>query len=311
MLYGVKMPQVGPTLTGADVLRFAQTAERLGFDILFVGDHVVFPERIASCYPYDPGGRHPAENVPNYVEALTLLTYVAGATSSIRLSPSVLILPYRHPVLTAKIIASLDFLTRGRVILGVGAGWMREEFEALGAPSYEQRGAITDEVLEIFKVLWTQERPRFKGRFFHFDEMRFTPKPWQKPHPPIWVGGNTRPAMRRTARAGQGWFPVHLTPEELLPLMQKFRALVVAEGRDPAAFDICLGVALEFARTSQPLNVPEDVIGKGHAQQMVEELHTLARMGVTAVRFDFLTQDVDARLEAMQRFAKEVRPLAP
>ncbi len=310
MRYAVKLPQVGTNLNGRDILRFAQGAERLGFDILSVGDHVVFPEHITSAYPYATTGRHPSESAPNYVEAMTLLSYVAGATSTIKLLTGVLIVPYRHPVLVAKMIASLDYLTQGRVIFGIGVGWMKEEFDVLGFP-YEHRGALTDEMVEIYKTLWTRERPAFKGRFFQFDELRFSPKPVQKPHPPIWIGGNTRVAMRRAARGAQGWFPVHMSSDEMRPMIQELRAMTVEAGRKPEEIEVCLGSSLEFADRPVTPDIARRLFGDGHAQKMVAELRALADMGVGAVHFDFRTRDVSVRLELMERFMAEVRPHAP
>ena len=310
MRYAVKLPQVGTNLNGRDILRFARGAERLGFDILSVGDHVVFPERITSAYPYATSGRHPSESAPNYVEAMTLLSYVAGVTSTIKLLTGVIIVPYRHPVLVAKMIASLDYLTQGRVIFGIGVGWMKEEFDVLGFP-YEHRGALTDEMVEIYKTLWTRERPAFKGRFFQFDELRFSPKPVQKPHPPIWIGGNTRVAMRRAARGAQGWFPVHMSSDEMRPMIQELRAMTVEAGRKPEEIEVCLGSSLEFADRPVTPDIARRLFGDGHAQKMVAELRALADMGVGAVHFDFRTRDVSVRLELMERFMAEVRPHAP
>ncbi len=309
MRYAVKLPQVGTNLNGRDILRFAQGAERMGFDILSVGDHVVFPERITTAYPYATTGRHPSESAPNYVEAMTLLSYVAGATSTIKLLTGVLIVPYRHPVLVAKMIASLDYLTQGRVIFGIGVGWMKEEFEVLGF-SYEHRGALTDEMVEIYKTLWTQERPAFKGRFFQFDELRFSPKPVQKPHPPIWIGGNTRLAMRRAARGAQGWFPVHMSSDEMQPMIQELRAMTVEAGRKPGEIEVCLGSSLEFADRPVTPDISRRLFGDGDPRRMIAELRALADMGVGAVHFDFRTRDVSARLELMERFMAEVRPHA-
>ena len=310
MRYAVKMPQMGPNINGPDILRFAQTAERQGFDILAVGDHVVFPERIEAVYPYGGGSRNASESAGNYVEPMTLLTFVAGVTTSIKLMTGVLIVPYRHPVLAAKMVSCLDFLSQGRVILGIGVGWLKEEFDVLGA-RFDQRGAVTDEILEVFKLLWTEELPRFKGRFFQFDELRFTPKPVQKPHPPIWVAGNTAVAMRRAVRVGQGWFPIHFSSDELRPMVQELHTMARAAGRDPAEIEVCLGSSLEFADKNVFPDLQRRLLGDGYVPKMIEELRALADMGVGTVQFDFRTRDVNLRLELMERFMAEVRPHVP
>src|SRR6476469_1196646 len=171
-----------------------------------IADHIVFPTESNSAYPYTLDRKHPSGG--DALETFSILGVVAGATEKLRLVTSVLILPYRNPVLTAKMVASLDVLSGGRVTLGVGAGWLREEFEALHSPPFEARGAVTDEWIAIFKQLWSQSPASFEGRFYRYADIRVEPFPVQKPHPPIWVGGHSRAALRRTARHGQGWHPV-------------------------------------------------------------------------------------------------------
>lgn len=307
MRFAARVPQMGPNISGPGVVRFAQEAERMGYEILAVGDHIVFPERIEAAYPYGGGGPNPSVAAGNYIEPMTLLSYIAGATKSIKLLTGVLVIPYRHPVLAAKMFSCLDFLTQGRVIVGIGVGWLKEEFDVMGM-RFEQRGAVTDEILDIYRKLWTEERPRHDGRFFKFDEVQFTPKPVQKPHPPIWVAGNTTVAMRRAVRVGQGWFPIHFTSGEFKPKLQQLRALAEAAGRDPAGIEICLGTSLEFADASFTPELQRKLLGEGNRQKMIDELNAFAAMGVDTVQFDFRTREVDVRLELMERFMSEVRP---
>src|SRR5207248_465496 len=177
----------------------AQTAEELGFDSVWISDHVVVPQQISSAYPYSADGRFPTEPTQAYFEPLTTMGFLAGVTRHVRLSVAVLVMPYRHPLLTAKMVATLDNLSGGRIDLGIGAGWMREEFESLGASNdiYEHRGSATDEQLRILKSVWTEDIAGFEGRFYRFPRVGVHPHPLQKPHPPIWVGGHTPPALRR------------------------------------------------------------------------------------------------------------------
>ena len=162
-----------------------------------------------------------------------------------------MILPYRNPVATAKTLATIDVLSRGRVTVGVGVGWLREEFEALGAADFDRRGAVSDEYLRIFKALWTESPASFAGEFYRFDDVRCLPRPVQKPHPPIWIGGHSKAALRRVARLGDGWHPVGanpavpLTPAELRRDLDELYRLTEAEGRDPVgAHDLLQGAAL-------------------------------------------------------------------
>jgi len=215
MRYGFYLPTRGPTATRDGILALAREGERLGLHSTMVADHIVFPVESHSTYPYTVDGKHPS--VGDALDAFSILGLVAGATERVRLVTSVLVLPYRNPVLTAKMAASLDVLSGGRLTLGVGAGWLKEEFEALGSPAFEARGAVTDEWLAIFKQLWSQSPASFDGRFHRYVDIRCEPFPVQKPHPPIWVGGHSRAALRRTARRGDGWHPVGAVAASPLP----------------------------------------------------------------------------------------------
>src|SRR5262249_55623021 len=184
------------------MLGLAREGERLGFHSAMAADHIVFPVGSQSTYPYTVDGKHPS--VGDALETFSILGVVAGATERLRLVTSMLVLPYRNPVLTAKMVASLDVLSGGRVTLGVGAGWLAEECEALNSPPFEARGAVTDEWITIFKQLWSQSPASFEGRFHRYSDIRCEPFPIQSPHPPIWVGGHSRAALRRAARHGGG-----------------------------------------------------------------------------------------------------------
>ena len=195
-----------------------------------------------STYPYTLDGKHPS--MGDALETFSILGVVAGATERLRLVTSVLELPYRNPVVTAKMAASLDVLSGGRLTLGVGAGWLKEEFEALNSPAFNARGAVTDEWITIFKQLWSQSPASFNGRFYRYSDIRCEPFPVQKPHPPIWVGGHSRAALRRTARHGDGWHPVGavaaspLPPQEMCAHLDTLKQLTEAEGRDFSALTI-------------------------------------------------------------------------
>jgi probable F420-dependent oxidoreductase len=221
MRYGFYLPTRGPTATRAGVLALAREGERLGLHSAMIADHIVFPLESESAYPYTVDRKHPGGG--DALETFSILGVVAGATERLRLVTSVLVLPYRNPVLTAKMVASLDVLSGGRVTLGVGVGWLKEEFEALDSPEFDRRGAVTDEWITIFKQLWSQSPASFTGQFYAYDDIRAEPFPLQKPHPPIWVGGHSKAALRRTARHGDGWHPVGAIAASPLP-PQEMRA---------------------------------------------------------------------------------------
>src|SRR5574341_308452 len=176
MRFGCHLPVFGPAATRHTLLGFARRMEALGYDSLWASDHVVLPYTITSRYPYSPTGEFPLARTANFLEPLTALALVAGATERVSLGPTVLVLPHRHPVLAAKMLATLDHLAPGRVILGAGVGWMREEIELFGV-DYARRGAWSDEALRVMKVCWREERPSFRGEFVSFEPLGFAPKP--------------------------------------------------------------------------------------------------------------------------------------
>jgi probable F420-dependent oxidoreductase len=206
----------GPNAGPIAVRTLAQRAEALGFDAAWLADHIVIPRKVASAYPYDAKGTSPFDPELPFYEPLSVLSFLAGCTERIRLGMHVLIIPYRPAVYTAKILATLDALSQGRLILGAGTGWMAEEFEALGLDTYAKRGAVTNEYLRLFKELWTKDAPEFRGDFVQVSGIGFQPKPVQRPHPPIWIGGHSGPALRRVALLGDGWMPIGLRPMTLL-----------------------------------------------------------------------------------------------
>ena len=174
------------------------------------------PRDIASRYPYSESGEWAARTAGECLDQLSTLAFLAGRTERLRLLTSVMVVPQRHPVLTAKMLATIDVLSSGRLIVGCGVGWMKEEFEALGAPPFAERGRATDEYLDALKALWTQDAPKFRGKHVSFDDIIFAPKPVAKPHPPIWIGGESAVALKRTVRVGDGWYPASNNPQHRL-----------------------------------------------------------------------------------------------
>jgi probable F420-dependent oxidoreductase len=245
MKYGFTVPRRGPLATPDSLAAIARRGEELGCHLLFTGDSIVVPRHITSRYPYSKTGELPSPAPNEAMEQLTVLAFLAGQTRSIRLVTSIIIVPSRNPLVAAKALATLDVLSKGRLIVGVGVGWMREEFEALGLPPFEERSAVTDEYIRAFKKLWTSDNPTFEGKYCRFSNISFLPKPAQKPHPLIWVGGESLRALRRTAELGNGWYPIGSnpqfpleTPEQLEARLQRLAAYAEQAGRDPAEIEI-------------------------------------------------------------------------
>ena len=311
MRYGFYLPTRGPLANPDDIAEIARAGEALGFATIVIGDHIVFPVTVDSTYPYTIGGGFPGQG--DALEQLSLLSFMAGITTTSRLVTSVMILPHRNPLVTAKMLATIDVLSKGRVTVGVGVGWMREEFEALAAPDFDKRGASSDEYLEIFKKCWTRDPVSHDGEFYSFKELRCVPQPVQKPHPPIWIGGHSRPALRRVAKYGDGWHPVGATsaaplrPAEFQGLLDQLKQLTEAEGRDFEALTISFK-----APSYDPGRIPEGhdrLLFTGEAERIAEDLRAYQAMGVDEMVFDFRSPPVSKAVEYMDRFMRDVVPL--
>ena len=311
MRFGFPIPTRGALGTLDNIRRLAQAADRLQYDSVWITDHVVMPKVLTSKYPYAPDGSFDVGAAQHYLDALTVMSYLAGVTERVAIGSSVLILPYRNPMLVAKMVATLDVLSRGRAILAVGVGWMREEFAALNLTTFEERGAATDEYIRILRELWTKEWPSFQGRFFSFDEVRFYPKPVQKPHPPIWIGGHNKAAIRRAALFGDGWHPIGLRPpaglypDEFAKAVTGLRAQAEAAGRDPKAITLSFRAPILFTDGGTSGTRTPFI---GSRDQIVEDIRTYQRLGVSHLVFDIAGTSVETILDQLQRFAEEVRP---
>jgi probable F420-dependent oxidoreductase len=284
----------------------ARRAEALGFDSVWAADRIVIPWEIKTEYPYSADNVFIVPPDRPFLEPLTCLAFLAGGTTTITLGMSVLVLPYRHPLYWAKIATTLDHLSRGRFILGVGVGWMVEEFAALGAP-FHQRGAQADEALQVAKALWEEERPKFDGRFYKFGEVAFNPKPLQHPRIPIWVGGEGEAAQRRAGRHRDAWVPnfVRISPRELAARFDNVRRVARETGRDPES--VSLSCCLPVDVTPDPVPQEEDRL-RGTPEQLVIALRAFARIGVQHVGLQFMVRSWPARLEQFERFAREALP---
>ena len=302
MRFGVHLPHLGRQADRANLTVFARRSEELGFDSVWASDHIAWPASIASRYPYNASGDFPAPfNVP-WLDAIGTLLFVAACTERVRLGTTVLILGYRPPVQTAKLVATLDALSEGRLILGVGVGWMQEEFHALGMP-YDHRGSRADEQLEIFEALFGTERPSYEGHFYRFPELGFQPKP-AKGHVPIWIGGHTEAALQRVARYGDGFHAAFQTPEVVAEEWKQVRALCNDGGRDPAGLELSVRV---YLGSYGGVNTATAI--HGSPDDMLRQIDAYAAAGVTHMVLDPVAPGgVAGRLEALERFQAEVRP---
>ncbi|MBS0243019.1 MAG: LLM class F420-dependent oxidoreductase [Proteobacteria bacterium] len=313
MQFGISTLSRGLYTSRAAYMAVAQAAERAGFDFMSVNDHIIVPAELGSAYPYTPGGVWSAAEHGHCFDQLTTLAFIAGSTSRLRLLTSVMVVPHRPVIQTAKALATIDVLSNGRLILGVGAGWMEEEFKLLGAP-YKERGAATDEYLEAFKELWTSERPKYEGKHVSFKDLIFAPKPVQSGGPPIWVGGESPAALKRTVKLGNGWYPGNNnqqspmdTSERLQGGIARLHRVATAAGRDPNSIDIGLIVQNPFEWQGQPT---QDKSARrmftGSSAEMRADREALTAAGVKHVALRLGGETISEAVDRIHRFGEEV-----
>jgi probable F420-dependent oxidoreductase len=309
MKFGVTVGNFGtfgedPGVDGC--IAVAEASERLGFDSVWVHDHVVMPSEVSSRYLYNASGASPFL-VDQYIyDPLVVMAAIGARTSRVQIGTSVLVIPYRNPLVLAKQLSTIDCVSHGRVVLGIGVGWMREEFEALGLDHlWEDRGAVTDEFMAACIDLWTQQGPSsFDGRWVHYDKVGALPVPVQRPHIPVWVGGKTGPALRRVARYGSGYHGVGSTPAELRAELAAVRTAMEGEGRDPD--ELVVSMLWGFL----------DVTGR---QRLIDVLGEFSEAGLHHLvgtpwidgppPSDISTHDLlAATVDNLQRFAEEIAP---
>lgn len=311
MDFGLHLPASSANVSAAELVRFAQRAEALGFYYLTIADHVIVPKNISIPYPYTVDGKYPGAGY--HLEILTTMSFLAGATRRIRFVTSVMIAPYRNPIITAKMLASLDVLSGGRVIVGLGVGWMKEEFDNLATPPFAERGRVTDEYIGAFRELWTSDHPRFSGRFCNFSDIVFLPKPVQKPAIPIWIGGHSKQAIRRAARLGDGWHPIGgvptipLEPDDVRQDLALLAEYARAAGRDPKQIRVVLKGSL-FDKEKRIEGRRRRFMGE--TDEIASDIRDYRAAGVDTMIFDVRRPTSAETLERMEWMAKEVIAIA-
>ena len=284
-------------LTTADAERLTLKAEELGWDGIFVPDHILAKPATTEHYG------------PSWPDPFSLLSFLAGRTTRIHVGASVIVLPYRNPLVAAKAAATVDQVSRGRFIFGIGVGWDEAEFKDLNLP-FKERGAQTDEYLKIIKAAWAADVPQFAGRYFTFSGATFAPRPAQKPHPPIWAGGApgalSAPAMRRAAEQCDGWHPLGLSWADLEKGIATVKELAKRAGRPDGAVRFAprnmLGLG---AKDGSADRVPY----AGAPDQVAGDVKRAARLGCEWVTFDMPpAADVAGMMAVLERFAREVKP---
>jgi probable F420-dependent oxidoreductase len=308
MRYGFYLPTRGPLATREALSAILKTGESAGFSSVMVADHIVLPTKITSAYPYTVGGNFVSDG--DCFEQLAMMSFVAGRTEKLRIVSSVMIVPHRNPVFNAKALATIDVVSGGRVTVGIGVGWMEEEFQALHAAEFKHRGAVTDEYVAIFKKLWTGKAVSHKGQFYSFDEVLCQPRPLQQPGPPIWIGGHSAPALRRVARYGDGWHPVGATaasplpPEEMREKLATIARLMEQEGRDFSKLEV--SYKAPFYDGGVPPAGQARRLFTGGLDAARADIAIFEDLGVHELVFDFRAGSLAECLDRMQQFGADI-----
>ena len=313
MQFGLSIPHRGPLANPEAIRAIAESAEALGYDILTISDHIVVPRQIDSKYPYSPDGGWAGGADGMCFEQISLLNYVAGITKKARLLTSIMVIPHREPIFTAKALATADQLSGGRVELGIGTGWMREEFELLQTPEFMERGAVTDEYIRAFKTLWTEDNPSFEGKYTQFKDIFFVPKPLQPGGPKIWVGGESGRALRRLAALGDVWYPIAggnpKAPLDTLDAygeaLAKLKAAAETAGRDPATIGLSYS-AMGHAETEKEAAGGGRMLMTGSAQARQDDVAGLAEKGVTSMVVNVASGTIERAIAKQEAFAQDV-----
>lgn len=277
MKVGVNMINFGPGVSPDSLKRWAQLSESLGYHLIMTSDHIAITPEVHARYPAP------------FFEPISLLGWLAGVTSTIEIGTTVIIVPYRNPLEVARAGANIDQLSGGRFILGVGIGWAQEEFQALKVP-FRSRGAMTNEYLEAIKLLWTEDIASYDGKFVSFKDVHTAPRPVRTPHPPIWVGGPSDAAFRRTVRYGDAWHPVRVRMDWFKNTgIPRLKEIAEEEGR--AMPMLCPRIRLRL--TDSPVLDPDRFIGEGNLEQLHQDLAELEALGCSYVVLDTFCDDIE------------------
>jgi probable F420-dependent oxidoreductase len=305
--FGLDVGIYGPLANPQTILQLAQHAESTGFDSIWLADHVAFPVHYKSQYPYGPKGAFPTSSSDPLMEPVATMAVLVGATKRVRIGTAALIMPYRNPVLLARMLVTLDHFSGGRIVLGAGVGWLEEEFNVLDTYDFKKRGRVTDEYLEIFKAICAGGEVGYRGETYAFEPVFSSPGSLQRPHPPILIGGLSDPALRRVVRQGNGWLAVTAGPEQLKASLAKLKGLADAEGRPFADLWLVYKLFLNIGEAKRS-SFDEREPGSGSVTQIIDDLKQLFALGFTRI---IVRQrgSSDAELKGqIARFVDEIVP---
>ena len=297
MQFGLCIPHYGLDVSLDELRTTVQRAEALGFHSVWVSDHVVAPRHFVPKFG------------STFYDAFVILSYMGAITQRVKLGSTIIVVPYRNPLVVAKMLSTLDVLSGGRVIFGVGVGGAPDEFEALGVPSQE-RGRRADEYLRLMVALWTEDPTTFTGRYFSFTGVRFQPKPHQKPHPPIWVGGHSDAALRRAVALGDAWHPMAIPLTTLGEHIARLRDFAREAGRHDGPA-VAVHQMMRLNDGYSPTSGEERRLGQGSSEQLREGVYRYQEMGVPVLVCNFTPDSFEELWTAMETFASDVMAFFP
>jgi probable F420-dependent oxidoreductase len=281
MKIGFSLPNIGPIGTAEAVTKVAQRAEALGYSSLWTIERLLYPVNPQRPYPGTPDGHLP-EIYKHVLDPLDALTYVAALTKRIRLGTSVLDMPYHNPVVLARRLTTIDVLSNGRLSVGLGLGWNKDEMDATNA-DITKRGALADEFLPLLKAIWTTNPVEFHGKFFNVPKSYIDLKPVQKPHPPIYMGAFVPAALKRLAKHADGWNPVFLPVPVMAEMFNTTKQMAKEAGRDPSAIAMVIHAGVDI--TEKPLGKDRPIFS-GSLEQISDDVKASAKIGAEEVFFD-------------------------
>ena len=305
MKLGFALPNIGPVSTAEAVTKVAQRAEALGYESLWTVERLLYPVRPQTPYPVTPDGMLP-EPYKHVLDPVEALTFAAAKTTKIGLGVSVLDIPYYNPVMLARRLSTLDFLSNGRLRVGLGLGWSKDEMDAASA-DMKERGARADEFLDVLKAIWTTNPVEYRGKFYQVPKSYIGPKPVQKPHPPIYLAAFALPALKRLATKADGWNPVAIPVDGMAQMFGAIQKMVKEAGRDPSTLKMIVRANLELSE--KPLG-KDRMIFTGTMEQIKEDVAACERIGAQEVFFDPAFGPGGQTVERWLELMEELRTVA-
>lgn len=304
MKIGFALPNIGPVGTAEGVSKVAVRAEALGYESLWTIERLLWPVKPQTPYPATPDGLLP-EAYKYVLDPLDTLTFAAAQTKTIGLGTSVLDIPYYNPVMLARRLTTIDRLSNGRLRLGLGLGWSKDEMDATGA-SMQERGARADEFLQVLKVIWTTNPAEFHGKFYQLPKSYINHKPVQKPHPPIYMAAFAPTALKRLATMADGWNPVAIPPDGMAQMFESIKQMAKEAGRDPLSLRMIVRANLEISVKSLG---KDRMLFNGTLEQIQEDLLACKRIGAHELFFDPTFSGEAQTLEGWLALMEQMRKL--